>query len=301
MKILTALITFNRLELLKRCVKSIKNQTIKHNDILVINNSSTDGTEDFLKNLDLNYITQPNLGSASGWYKCIEYAIENNYDYIWLMDDDGYPEFNSLEKLIDAHALKKNLVCVSSVLLNEKNKNQLVFPLPILNKNGEPVIFKNKRKFYFLDELISQGFLYYPYVQLFNGSLISVETLKNLGNVEKNYFIFGEEVDFFWRMKKFGDVETRLDAYHYHPRVDKRKYTNLKIYYYIKNSIINNYKHLSNVQLRNILSLVVILFRVYKRNSLNESISLLLGSKNKLFYKALFRGYKKIPYIDHDL
>jgi len=49
LRILTALITFNRLDLLKRCLKAIENQTFKNNDILVINNSSTDGTEIYLK------------------------------------------------------------------------------------------------------------------------------------------------------------------------------------------------------------------------------------------------------------
>ena len=29
----------------------------------------------------------------------INYALIHNYDYIWMMDDDGYPAFNSLEKL----------------------------------------------------------------------------------------------------------------------------------------------------------------------------------------------------------
>ena len=46
-------------------------------------------------------------------------------------------------------------------------------------------------------------------------------------------------------MKKLGLVETLLDSYHFHPDVSKRKYTDLKIYYFIKNTIINNYKYFS--------------------------------------------------------
>ena len=65
MKILTALITHNRLELLKRCVNSLENQSFKDHEILVINNSSTDGTEEYLKSKNINTITQSNSGSAS--------------------------------------------------------------------------------------------------------------------------------------------------------------------------------------------------------------------------------------------
>ena len=42
----------------------------------------------------------------------------------------------------------------------------------------------------------------------------------------------------FMGTKKYPDenhFETRLDAYHYHPSVKGRKYTDIKIYYYIKN------------------------------------------------------------------
>ncbi len=300
MRILTALITFNRLDLLKRCLNAIEGQTFKNNDILVINNSSTDGTEEYLKKKNINFITQPNYGSASGWYSCIEYAMKNNYNYIWLMDDDGFPDSSALEKLKERFDLNKNIICVSSVIVNEKKRNELVFPLPILNKFGQPVIFSRQRKFYFLDSLINRGFSFYPYAQLFNGSLISIENLKIVGNVNKDYFIFGEEVDFFWRMKKIGIVETRLDAYHYHPSVRGRKYTDIKIYYYIKNSIINNYKYLSNIKIRNLMIFIIILFRVYSRNGFIYLISLLFGRKSKFFYKAFFRGFKKKLLIDHD-
>lgn len=300
MRILTALITFNRLNLLKRCLDAIEKQSYKNYDILVINNSSTDGSENYLKNKKIKFITQPNFGSATGWHSCIKYAFKKNYDYIWLMDDDGYPDSLALEKLSKQFLIKKNLVCVSSVVLNEKKRNELVFPLPILNKFDQPIIFSRQRKFYFLDDLINKGFSSYPYAQLFNGSLISIENLKIVGNVNKNYFIYGEEVDFFWRMKKIGIVETRLDAYHYHPSVSRRKYSDIKIYYYIKNTIINNYKYLSNIKTRNLMIFIIILFRVYSRNGFIYIISLLFGTKSKFFYKAFFRGFKKKLLIDHE-
>ena len=300
MKILTALITHNRLELLKRCVNSIENQSFKDHEILVINNSSTDGTEEYLKSKNINTITQSNSGSASGWSRCFEYAIKFNFDFIWLMDDDGYPDEQSLEKLISRITKIKDLICVSSVVLDESSLDKLVFPLPILDKSGLPKIFSFKRKYYYLSELINEGFFCYPYAQLFNGSLISLKNFKSLGNINKNYYIYGEEVDFFWRMKKLGLVETLLDSYHFHPDVSKRKYTDLKIYYFIKNTIINNYKYFSFVSIRNLLTLVIILLRVYSRNGFLYSLDLLIGGRKRLIYKALIRGLNKKLSIDHD-
>ena len=42
------LITFNRLDMLKDLVEAIKNQTLRADEIFVINNSSTDGTTEWI-------------------------------------------------------------------------------------------------------------------------------------------------------------------------------------------------------------------------------------------------------------
>ena len=63
MKILAAIITHNRCELLRRCVNALNEQSLKLEKILVINNSSTDGTESFLLKNKIDHINQ-NEGSA---------------------------------------------------------------------------------------------------------------------------------------------------------------------------------------------------------------------------------------------
>jgi len=55
-KIAAVVVTYNRLELLKQCIDSIKNQTRKPDEIIVVNNSSTDGTLEWLNpNKDLTH------------------------------------------------------------------------------------------------------------------------------------------------------------------------------------------------------------------------------------------------------
>ena len=66
MKILAAIVTYNRLDLLKRCIQHIDQQTRKVDDLIVINNSSSDGTVDFLIENNIKHITQINSGSAGG-------------------------------------------------------------------------------------------------------------------------------------------------------------------------------------------------------------------------------------------
>ena len=141
MKILVSVLTFNRLDLLKKCIKNLNKLTYKNFDLLIVDNGSTDGTQNYLIDNNYIYILNEPSGSALGWYKCINYALENHYDFIWMMDDDGYPKNNSLEVLINNFKLKDdNTICLSSILVSEKNFNDLVFELPK---------FKSKFNFFF--------------------------------------------------------------------------------------------------------------------------------------------------------
>ncbi len=292
MKILAAIITYNRSKLLMRCLYNVENQSRKPDEVLVVNNGSTDDTVKLLNEKKINFISQNNLGSAGGWFTALEYSIKNNYDYCWLMDDDGYPKYNAL-KILEL-SLNNNISCISSAVVEENLKNNFVFPLPILSNKGMPVIFALKRKIYNLKnfELLHKNNLY-PYAHLFNGSLISINAIKKIGNVNKEYFIYGDELDLFYRLRNIGFVYTNINALHFHPNVKNAKLNEVKIYYFIKNTIIINKKFLDHPMLRSLLTVVIILFRVGKRNGLIYLLKLLLGFRKLIFYKAIYRGYKK--------
>jgi GT2 family glycosyltransferase len=103
MKIAAIVVTYNRLTLLQECVHSLRNQTRKPDEIIIINNGSTDNTLDWLnEQLDLTIITQVNTGSSGGQYSGIKAAYEKNYDWIWSMDDDTLPELTCLESFVTA-------------------------------------------------------------------------------------------------------------------------------------------------------------------------------------------------------
>ena len=49
MKVAAIVVTYNRKQLLQECLNAILNQTAEVERIIVINNASTDGTEDLFK------------------------------------------------------------------------------------------------------------------------------------------------------------------------------------------------------------------------------------------------------------
>ena len=56
LRIVAAILTHNRIKLLKRCLNSIKNQERKCDEVLVINNGSSDGTETYLSSSKILHI-----------------------------------------------------------------------------------------------------------------------------------------------------------------------------------------------------------------------------------------------------
>ena len=111
-KIAAVVVTYNRYSLLTECINALKCQTYSLFDILIIDNASTDGTGEKLKEFvdqgSIQYFnTGSNIGGAGGFNYGIRTAYELGYDYFWLMDDDTIPSETALEQLLKA----KKILC----------------------------------------------------------------------------------------------------------------------------------------------------------------------------------------------
>ena len=106
-KVIAVIVTYNRKELLKESINALLSQDYDNCDVLVVDNASTDGTKDYikdeLKNKKVHYCnTGANLGGAGGFNWGIKEAYKIGCDYIWIMDDDCIVRKDSLIALIDA-------------------------------------------------------------------------------------------------------------------------------------------------------------------------------------------------------
>ena len=94
--------TYNQMEFLPKLVESLENQTFKDFEWVVCDDGSTDGTEDYIKGLNVKfpvkYVRQKNKGMRLG--KNLNNGIKiAEGDYIVLIMGDSYPELNYLENL----------------------------------------------------------------------------------------------------------------------------------------------------------------------------------------------------------
>lgn len=104
--VLALVVTYNRKDLLLECVDALLKQDLPC-DVLVIDNASTDGTQEalssFVSSGQIDYInTGENLGGAGGFNFALKEGASRDYDYFWLMDDDTIAHPDTLQEFMNA-------------------------------------------------------------------------------------------------------------------------------------------------------------------------------------------------------
>jgi GT2 family glycosyltransferase len=205
-KVAAVIVTYNRLDMLQECLQALAQQTYLLTDIIVVNNGSTDGTANWLdQQTDLIAIHQGNSGSAGGFYTGIKAADERGYDWIWIMDDDGYPALNCLEQLIAASTKRPEINVWGCMVLDRDKPTQLAFECQAITNN----IGEINTHIEFIDN----------WAPFFNGILLSAGTVKKIGYPNQGLFIWGDEFDYFQRVIAAGNqIASTTKALFYHPK-----------------------------------------------------------------------------------
>lgn len=113
---------YNREKDIEKCLRSLKNQSLKNIEILVINDGSTDKSEEIIKSVikdDARFklITQENKGLTSARNKGLDLS---NGKYIYHLDGDDWIEKNALKDMYD-FAETNDLDCVIANFIFDYN------------------------------------------------------------------------------------------------------------------------------------------------------------------------------------
>jgi GT2 family glycosyltransferase len=110
-KISALVLTYNRKELLVQCLQSILGQVEPPDEVIVLDNASTDGTCEYLEKSGLLkhdsialYRLQENTGPSGGVDTLFRLAEERGSDWLWYMDDDTIAEADALKELKNAYS-----------------------------------------------------------------------------------------------------------------------------------------------------------------------------------------------------
>ena len=255
MKIGVVLVTYNRLEKLKIAIKSYENQVIKPDYILIINNNSTDGTNEYLekwkneKNEIKKIVTclNKNTGGSGGFFEGLKTSLELDAEWIWVADDDAYPKENAFSIAKNYIEKKQNaseeISAVCGTVFRSDGKtidcsHRRNIYETWFNRIAQPY---SRKKDYKKDEFEINGFSYV-------GTIINKKKMQQIPLTKKDYFIYYDDTEHSYRLSKLGKIICipQIQVIHDAPHSEMSEIVKWKLYYLVRNTldfIKNNFEN----------------------------------------------------------
>lgn len=282
-------VTYNRSIYLRKALSGILNQDQKVSGIFILNNNSTDSTEMDLiadgylldqmydsdkvyqsntkENVEIYYYRNPeNAGGAGGFSKGLELVSELNFDYVWIMDDDVYPEPNCLSETLNQMSLHDVRVGIP----NRTDENFDDEPCIALDLDDYRKFWtglrKTKVKGPFVEDAIRVVDL--P----FEGPVIEMKLLRKVGVPDSGYFLLYDDTDFAMRLQEYSDIIFATRAQLHRQLAKKTVDTgvtepfNWREYYGMRNNIIFDKRYGKNWKVRHLSPILILAQRI--RNSI---------------------------------
>nr|WP_299242818.1 glycosyltransferase family 2 protein [uncultured Halomonas sp.] len=122
-KVFAVILSYNRKELLKRGLAAVCSQTRPCDAVIIVDNASSDGTAEMLREMDCPdlkvYSLSHNIGASGGFNVGFRLAYQAGADFIWMMDDDVVPQSDALQKLLEADEQLETMGLERSYLLSQ--------------------------------------------------------------------------------------------------------------------------------------------------------------------------------------
>ncbi len=190
------------------CVASLKKLSYSNFKILVVDNDSKNESVGEIKKAfpDLLIIaSKENIGYAAGNKIGVDFALKNNFDSVWILNNDCTVRPDSLSELVKSY--KRNGTAIfSNLTLMSENPDIIHYAGTYdikeeLQPGKFPTYDKLKGKLLsdYIDELKEKP------ARIYGHSLfIPIEVIKKFGFMDTEYFMFYEEMDYCHSLNDLG-------------------------------------------------------------------------------------------------
>ncbi len=248
MELAAVIVTYNRLEKLKKTLDAYDKQTRTVDKIIVVDNASKQDTKDYLnqwqstptKSQKIVVTLDSNLGGSGGFYYGMKKAQELGFDYLFIADDDAYPEVEAFEKIEKAiNKYKVEALCTRVTDF----KGISLAHRRMINKHS----LKHKEK----DCDISNYDKEYFEIGLFSfvGAILSKKVVDKCGLPNKDYFIWYDDTEYANRVNENFKILCIPSINVYHDCDESNGTMSWKTYYGVRNSLDSTKKHYSKIHL----------------------------------------------------
>ncbi|HRE58356.1 MAG TPA: glycosyltransferase [Candidatus Kapabacteria bacterium] len=271
MSVAAVIVTYNRLDMLKKTIDAVRSQIFRPQYIIVINNGSTDSTPQWLaQQHDIITIHQENVGASGGFVRGIEQAMLYDIQKIWIMDDDVLPDQHCLEQLL-ALSEKGN-----KIVAPQRYHGTIPFrPEPVRCNFTNP--FKSLWVRHPNDADYRDGVVEVE-CATFEGPLIDTVVFEKVGLPDKDFFIFADDTEFFERCWRHG-LSTLITEHAQLQRMipfDAHNTPAWKRYYEARNLVVLD-RRFGSIAVRNLRPIFYTIKMCMRSKNIDELKAILLG------------------------
>jgi GT2 family glycosyltransferase len=241
-KVYVIILAYNKKEALKQCLESIQRDSYIEKEIVVVDNASSDGSSEMLRSTfsSITVISnRENLGYTGGNNIGMKFALKNrDCDYLLILNDDTIVDPDLITLLVKFAKANPKIGVVNPKILDFETKRE------ICNNYGKYNFYIGiGHKLLLETDDVEE-------ISLFRGTcfLIKKEVIDKIGLMDENFFMYFDEADLSFRVKKAGFVMLHVSkaiVYHQLSHSFSGRMNPIVEYYSTRNELLFARKHLN--------------------------------------------------------
>ncbi len=227
MSVAAVVVSFNRLDYLKKCLTALEEQTRPLDEIIVVENGSTDGSAEYVRQNHPGitlFETGANLGGAGGFAWGLELALKHGHSLAWLMDDDAEPRRDALAPLVAAMETEPRPGFAAPLVVDETG-GVVQGNLPAVSTDANAQLVARKLGGIALTHTT------------FVGALVDLKLSAAMPLPYADFFIWFDDVEYTKRLARTSFGIHVVDARMKHPNNAGNKDMGGRLYYYLRNQL----------------------------------------------------------------
>lgn len=198
-KVSVIVLNWNNLEIIEMCLDSLLAQTYDNLEIVVVDNASTDGSLQFIREKYPQVVVSPqskNLGFAGGVNRGIE---KSSGEYVALLNSDAQADPNWISMLLVSMLQGDRVAACGSKMLDYSDRK-------VIDSTGIRMFSSGRATDRGYGEIdVGQ---YDQMEEIFGACggavLFDKRVIQSLGGFDENFFVYLEDVDLAWRLRNAG-------------------------------------------------------------------------------------------------
>jgi GT2 family glycosyltransferase len=195
-KIVSIVVTYNGMKWIRECLSSLYSSSLPI-DVVVIDNDSSDQTVSYIKSEFPDVILfeqKENLGFGKANNIGLAYALKQNADFVFLLNQDAFVNKNTIEKLVRVAQNKPEYGVLSPIQLGYSGKLLETYFFRFMAED-------NSRSFYsdFVLDNKLKDIYDINFIQA-AAWLLPIDAIKKIGGFDPLFYHYGEDNNYCQRL-----------------------------------------------------------------------------------------------------